>query len=120
MATVFMQEQNRTGGKRAVSSQVSIVTNMTHIRLSLTSSNWESVGTGSVAWGVEASFDNGATWVTMGGASSRFGFLNKGTLLPSIGLSRLNKIAALWRIFVFPSANIRLGIQGDFDAWQSP
>jgi hypothetical protein len=120
MPNTYLNERKITGGIETVSPQVTLPDGMDSLTLSLTSSEWvANTGLGSLTWGVEASFDGGTNWILMGGSTAQFGFLNKGTLMPSIGLSNLDHmVGAIWRLFVFPTITIRLGLQGDFAKWR--
>lgn len=119
LATIIA-ERSFTAGVKYTSSDITLPDYTTAVQLQVISSEWITK-TGTIDWGVEASIDNGVTWAVMGGSTFTIGVLNKGVYMPTINLSRLNKISgARWRTYAQSSTNILLGMQGYYQAWLSP
>ena len=122
--TTFMTEQLISANTRTSSPQfvlpMAISGSRTIIDINIVSASWTTSGSGTISWGVEISKDTGASWQVIAGTSHAIGLLNKGSIMPSIGLSRMDlQMPCSWRMWVYSDIAISIGFQGGFEQWQS-
>lgn len=109
----FPERQINTDGWKSPSFLVSTAALYRRIKMRLGSSEWTSI-TGTVDFGVEISNDNGKTWINFASVKNvTIGWIGKKGGLPSFGVTSIELVGKLARVFIKPSVNIKLSISGE-------